>query len=177
MLMKALITRLNGGTDTFSKTAPSSHRRSTKLVYQKVPSLPTLLLRLLGSQNQVSHSHDSLHTPKVQAVFPALEIVERFGLPIVLGEEVEQAVKAYMEGSSWALREKAAKATSSNIVPSDVVQHVHELLALDLCSQNALHGRLMCLKWLLRRTREELYQSPSSKNTHAQACSARLNRS
>ena len=148
--MKALLNRINGGTDTSSSRASSSHRRFSRLIYEKFPNLPDLILRLLSSpaRDFCIQQGDILHA---QRVFPALEIVERFGLPMSHAKEIRQAMVQYLEGPVWSLREKAAKALSAVMLGSDLVKETKRLLSKDWRYQNVLHGRLLCLRWLLQR--------------------------
>ena len=150
MLMKSLLNRINGGADTSSSRTSRAHRRFSGLTYEKFQNLPDLLLRLLCSrpENLETGQDGIVHAQKV---FPALEIVEKFGLPVLYASEIKHAVLRHLEGPIWPLREKAAKALSSIVHKSEVENEVHGLLSKNWQSQNALHGRLLCLRMLLSR--------------------------
>ena len=150
MLMKALLNRINGGTDTSSPRASSSHRRFSKLTYEKFPHLPEMTLRLLSSQAQ-GLQYDQTDVLHAQRVFPALEIVERFGLPTSRAIEIRQAIIYHLEGPIWPMREKAAKTLGSIMLESDLLNETRNLLSKDWPHHNALHGRLLYLRWLLNR--------------------------
>lgn len=115
MLFKALLRRLNSGTDTASTKASSSHRSLSKLAYEKYPNLPGMILRLLCQNQQISIDapHDKTQAQnqalslQAQWVFPALEILERSGLPLQHRVEIEAAIKYHMASPVWAIREKA----------------------------------------------------------------------
>lgn len=162
--MKALLNRINGGTDTSSTRVSSSHRRFSKLVHEKYPHLPQLTLSLLSPAS----SHDtggggrgaSLHAQKV---FPGLEIVERFGLPVSLGEPIKRAILRHLEGPVWPVREKAARALSTGVASEDVVTEVESILSGHGKSQNALHGRLLYLRSLLLQQKGALQAQLTSK--------------
>lgn len=157
MLFKALIRRLNGGTDTASTKASSSHRSFSKLAYEKYSNLPNIILRLL-SQNQrtlFKTSHDATQTQtlslQAQRVFPVLEILERSGLPVQHRVEIEEAIRHHMASPIWAIREKAAKALAFVISEKDLSSEIKTLLRPSKSSQNCLHGRLLCVRFTISR--------------------------
>ena len=156
MLFKALIRRLNGGTDTSSAKVSSSYRRSSHLVYQKYPNLPGLILKLLdkGDQSQSSKDINGNNTSpimKAQSIFAALELIEQSGLPPTCKEVVRSTMWRYAESPDWSLREKAAKALSLVIDDHDIESECIKLLLPLRNSQNVLHGRLLCLRFLFTR--------------------------
>ena len=156
--MKALLKRINGGTDTSSTKAPSSHRRLSKLAFHKFPILSDLTLRLLCSHLVGETTSDApggvLHAQKV---FPALEIVERFDLPSRHRDAIKRAILDHLEGPVWALRDKAAKVLSLIVDEKDLMDEFHRLLSDDWRSHNALHGRLLQSRWLIRRFGMRIY--------------------
>lgn len=150
MLMKALLNRINGGTDTSSTRASSSYRRFSKLIYEKFPNLPTLILTLLRPQED-SSSHGEAAILHAQRVFPALEMVQRFGLPMERFQDIKEAMTHHSEGPNWSLREKAAKALSSIVQKSDFCNEINKLLSAGYHSHNTLHGRLLCVGGIVGR--------------------------
>lgn len=157
MLFKALLRRLNGGTDTASTKASSYHRSLSKLAYEKYPNLPNMILRLLCQNHQtlVKAPHDetlSLSSSlQAQRVFPALEILQRSGLPLQHRVEIEEALRHHMESPVWAIREKAAKALALVISQKDLGGEIRTLLQPSKISQNCLHGRLLCVRFMISR--------------------------
>ena len=157
MLFKALVRRLNGGTDTASIKVKSFYRRSSHLTYERYPNLPILLLKLLcnelplamGSINVTQHDGHSV-TP-AHKVFPAMELLETLGLPNERGEMILKAIWQYMESFDWAIREKAAKALGYLLDSKNFIGDAGKLLSPDWPTQNALHGRLLCLQHLVSR--------------------------
>ena len=164
MLFKALLKRLNGGTDTSSTKTSSSHRRFSRLTYQKYPNLPNLLLRLLRSTPAKQTSGRDLQ-PMIQAhkVYPALEVIERSGIPPQHQGPFLDALHYYNESSDWSIREKAAKALSLIVDEGSIVKEVRSLLASNWKSQNELHGRLLRLRVLLARHEAPLFGELLSK--------------
>lgn len=157
MLFKALVRRLNGGTDTASTKVKSSYRHSSYLTYQRYPNLPSLLLKLLRNELPLTTrsvnvtQHDGYSVMRAHKVFPAMELLETSGLPNECGEKILEAIWQYMESFDWAIREKAAKALSRLFNGKDLISDARKLLSPDWPSQNALHGRILCLQHLLSR--------------------------
>lgn len=165
MLFKALLKRLNGGTDTSSTKVSSSHRRFSQLIYKKYPNLPDLLLRLLSqtpTQTQVAGREIHL-TMQAHKVFPALEVIERFGIPSQHHGPFFDALRNYNESHDWSIREKAAKSLSLVVDDTSIVEEVTSLLSPSWKSQNALHGRLLRLRFLLARNDAPLFGELLSK--------------
>lgn len=159
MLFKALLKRLNGGTDTSSTKASSSHRRFSQLTYEKYPNLPDLLLTLLRHGPAPTPGTCKKLEPTMQAhrVFPALEVIERSGIPPQQQGPFLDALRYYNESPQWSIREKAAKALSLTVEEKSFVEEVKALLAPDWKTQNELHGRLLSLRFLLARYEAPLF--------------------
>ncbi|KAG8531423.1 uncharacterized protein KY384_003052 [Bacidia gigantensis] len=113
MLLKALLNRISGGTDTLSNCKPSSYRHTSNFVYEKFLNLPYIVLRLLSS---TFLSPDQSNTLQAQKIFPALEIIQRFGVPHSHQHEVEAMLHHHLASPLWALREKAANACSAVVL-------------------------------------------------------------
>lgn len=159
MLIKALIRRLNGGTDTSSARAPSSHRRRSMLMYEKYPSLPNLLVKMLRQVDEPTMAGDRSEVAasmQAQRVFPALEIIERSGLPSQYRLEIKKLIWHHMESPSWPIREKAAKALGLVLSDEDYLSDIKTILRRDWLSQNALHGRLLYLRHIILRNTARL---------------------
>lgn len=157
MLFKALLRRLNGGTDTASTKASSSHRSLSKLAYEKYPNLPNMILRLLcqtpekPSKAPVDEIETLSLSLQAQWVFPALEILERSGLPLQHRLNIEEAVRHHMASPVWAIREKAAKTFALVTNEKDLNAEIRTLLRPSKISQNSLHGRLLCVRFMISR--------------------------
>ena len=159
MLFKALLRRLNGGTDTSSTKVTSAYRRSSHLIYQKYPNLSRSILKLLSDSNHSrswplesdAQRRTIPSAMKAQSVFAALEVIERSGIPSSCETEVRAAIWHLAESPDWSLREKAAKALSLLIDDHDIERQCLNLLSPQWASQNVLHGRLLCLRFLFSR--------------------------
>ncbi|KAL6716949.1 hypothetical protein ACLMJK_004862 [Lecanora helva] len=155
MLFKALIRRLNGGTDTSSTKASASHRRSSALAYQKYPSLSKLVVELLNSSDRLvieAVEWGASSTIKTaQKVYAALEVIERSGLPPSERANVEASVWRHAQSPDWSIRDKAAKTLSLITEDRDIGRSCEPLLLIGWKSQNELHGKLLYLQFLLKR--------------------------
>ena len=165
MLFKALLKRLNGGTDTSSNKVSSSRRRFSLLTYEKYPNLPNLLVRLLRRHHaQVQLTGKELQEAvEAHRVFPALEVIERFGIPIQHHGAVLDALCYYNESPNWSIREKAARSLSLIVGETRILEEATSLLAPDFKTQNALHGRLLQLRFMLARNEAPFFGELLSK--------------
>lgn len=162
MLIKALITRLNDGTNTMSSRVSSSHSRLSTLVYDKYRNLPDLILRLLTHDNTIVAKANSSKARssdaqmlRAQRVFPALEMIEQSGIPKQHQADIRQTVWSHLEGSIWSIRDKAAKSLSYLPASDDIKFEMERCLQLTWLTQNALHGRLLYLRYLFSRLRQD----------------------
>lgn len=173
MLLKALLTRLVGGASISPIKQHQNRRNSSKLTYAKYPVLADLVVGLLHKKGKadeesgVTNEHMSgTSMQPVETVFPAMEVIERVGVPVDHEELVMSLLMAQLGSPVWILREKAAK----------VLGHIHnsQVILDDICgllqnqepSQNALHGRLLCLKVIVcDRPRHSWSELLSSRRT------------
>ena len=144
MLLKALLNRLIGGSDASREKRLASSQPSP-VVYEKYQNLPSLLLTMLRVGNV------GFYTSRAQQVFPALEMIERWGLPKQQKVTISQLVWNHMESSDWSIREKAAKAMCAVMEDKATYKKIGDLFDPEWPSQNALHGRLLCARLLLAR--------------------------
>lgn len=159
MLFRALLSRLNGGTDAYSTRASSSHRRFSRQPYEKYPNLPNLIVKLLSQHSMVSvdavpSEGDSVSLLlQAQKVYPALEILERSGMPSEQCTTIREAIRLQMEGPVWALRQKAAKASAFILDEAEFTDEIRRLLKSKATSQNAVHGHLLYVRFIIARIR------------------------
>ena len=159
MLFNSLIRRLNGGSDTNSSKTPSPRRRSSPAAYEKFPDLSTLITRLLRTNGQCGRrrpqpAHEKFsatYSSIAQKVFPALEIVATLGLPVDHRKDIVGLIQDHMQSPAWSIREKAANTLASVVRHEDMASEIEQLLQSDWRSQNVLHGRLLCVRYLIAR--------------------------
>lgn len=156
MLLNSLLRRLNGGTDTNSSKASSASRRLSPVTYERYPNLPDLVTRLLSpSEHFIEQQQTSVSgIVTAQRVFPALEIIERFGIPKKCHAGIRGLIEYHMRGCFWPIREKAAKAFAYAVHEKEIAAKAEELLkalTTSRCNQNSLHGQLLCIRFLFTR--------------------------
>lgn len=149
---------MHGGTDVASTRISSNHRRFSKLVYEKYPILPSLIRDLLSSglkkpvyMNGCSRPQHFAHSLEAQRVLPALEIIERSGLPSIHNIEIQHAIRQHRQSPIWAIREKSAKALAAVVEDEDLMAEIRDLLEVGRSRQNALHGSLLCTRYMIAR--------------------------
>lgn len=160
MLVKALITRLAGGSSSTSSKETSGHGRFSKSVYEKYPVLPSLILRLLPYGTELEDDYEVLKSQTsvavsmriIQMAFPAMEIIERFGIPPAHRDIVKCLLLRQLDSPVWTLREKAAKILSSSVNELDMINEIQRFLLLRYKPQNSLHGRLSYLRHAIQST-------------------------
>lgn len=160
MLFKALLTRLNHGSGSGSAQALESSRRFSKATYQRYPKLAELVIRLFKESNG-AHGHGSTLTGSrhVEFAFPAMAIIETVGVFSDHRDDVCKFLLDRLGSPDWRLREKAAS-TLGLLVDEDImIQEIAELRERRSSSQNELHGRLLCLNYLIDRPKHD----PSSR--------------
>lgn len=155
MLFKALLNRLNGGTDVTSTRVSSSNRRSCRLVYDKYPNLPGIISRLFSRTNHLGGNDILMNKEALlqdaQRVFLALEILERSGLPPGSHAKTQEVLDEQMGCRTWAIRDKAARTLSLLINENSIVTELDNLLDTHYKSHNVLHGRFLCARYLVLR--------------------------
>ena len=173
MLFKAIITRINGGTDTASTKVSSSRRRFSRLAYEQYPNLANIIYRLITRVNPINEKDIQLtkevpHPQQAQRVFLALEIVGSSGLPPDYRIEVQNTIREEMEGPNWAIRDKAARTLSLLIDEKDFTIELKNLLDSNWKTHNVLHGRLLCAQHLVSQKRQgskgRQIMSPNDRN-------------
>ena len=145
MLLKALLNRLSGGSDISQEIRSGTTRRPLPMIYEKYQNLPNLLLVMLRVVAVGSSAS------RAQQVFPALEMIGRWGLPAHEKTTIGQLVWNHMESSNWSVREKAARAMCTVLGDKVLCSKICDLFDPRWPSQNALHGRLLCARFLLAR--------------------------
>lgn len=63
-----------------------------------------------------------------------------------------------MHSPAWSIREKAANTLAYVVRDEDIASEIEQLLQPDWHSQNALHGRLLCVRRLVARLEALLAQ-------------------
>ncbi|KAI9837726.1 MAG: hypothetical protein M1819_006660 [Sarea resinae] len=160
MLLRALIDRLLGNSEPQMSQDPEAAMRSLKLDYKKYTNLPNLLVRLLDigtphkQQVETGETQATIQavlpaSAAIEGVFPALEILRRAGAPEGHSGLFQGLVLGHLSSDKWLVRDMAARTYCSLMHPADYVQEVERVLGFSSLSQNAYHGRLLCVRYIL----------------------------
>lgn len=147
MLFKALIDRLLG-TTTSQNWSDSLAAKTSKFSFADAPDLLHIIVKLL----QPISSPD-LASSAFESVFPALKIIQRIPLPEERRSDVRDLVLHLCGSPHWHLRELAAKTYLTLLDTRDTAKAVAQLLPTLNLPQNAIHGRLLCIRCLVKKTR------------------------
>ena len=154
MLLKALLNKLLGKNEASRSTVSTASHDTINLVYEKFPNLPDLIVKLLQCDTQLIESTEkpddsTLDIPQAQKLFPALEIIQRAGMPLKHRPTIKSLLLWHLGSTVWYIRKKTAKTISIVTDASKCHNEVIELLQEPWPTQNSLHGRLLCVRELL----------------------------
>ena len=146
MLFRALIDRLlppdTAGSQNWSyKSKPKSSRLLDEGYFQLFDIIVKLLRPPTGSSSSSPAS--------LESVFPALKLVQRFPLRKADSKKIEAAVLVLCGNAHWHVRDMAARTYASLAADRDVLELMTMLLPSIRDGQNAVHGRLLSLKYIL----------------------------
>lgn len=151
LLLRSLIDCLFGTSESKSVTEAGWDGRSIRLSYERYPSLPSLLLKLLDTDTS---SHGVTTSPllgAVESVFPALDIIRRAGPPSIDRDEIYRYVLMHLGSKLWHIREIAARTICTLILHANWLQDTLVLITSCGHSTNRLHGVLMAVNFILQR--------------------------
>jgi len=156
MLFRALIDRLFGTSEQSDKGEPNNHVRTSRLSYDKYPTLPRLLIRLLGGDilrdfSKQDDDTDFSSSMPAELVFPALEIVRRAGTPAKESFIISRLVLQHLGSKIWNVREMAARTYCSLVAEKEYLDSIALLLDLDWCTSNKLQGILLSVKFMIEK--------------------------
>lgn len=156
MLFRVLMTRmcrLLPGT-TYGFSGPSGSDAGMRISFQKYPELEQLLYDLLKLADQDRHSQKDSAASETEKVFPVLEILAE-KIPSLDDDDVQmrELVLQQVKSTIWAVRDHGARVYASLLRPGQILESVQPLLKVDgdIMSQNPLHGRILCIRFSLRR--------------------------
>ena len=155
MLFRSLIDRLLGTNEFRNSTDLEWVSGSTKISYDKYPTLPGLLVQLLATES-LKKDMSALGLPRlinisVHAVFAALEFLRRAGPPAKYHGLVKKLVFDHLGNCVWHVRDLAARTYCAFVPDNLVIMEIRALFNVTLQYQNAVHGRLLTVKHVLNR--------------------------
>ncbi|KAB2578407.1 Uncharacterized protein DBV05_g3058 [Lasiodiplodia theobromae] len=147
MLFRALIDRLLGS-GTTQNWKETDRLKITRLSYKKYPNLLDIIVQLLTPKRQGGATE--LTNTALEGVFPAFQILQRARPPAERRAEIQQLVFALTASSHWHVRDMAARTLAALLGPEERVEWVLALLEMPFQKQNALHGVLSSVKYLVK---------------------------
>ncbi|KZF21661.1 hypothetical protein L228DRAFT_283801 [Xylona heveae TC161] len=149
MLFRAIIDRLFGTSEGWDQIDSEQTSRLSKLSYHSYPNLPRILIKLLEQRSAAQASENS--GASVEGVFPALEIIRRAGAPKNEANLIRELIWNHMGSKLWHVREMAAQTYCSLIEAGQHLETIEGLLEKPFEDQNAVHGRLTCVRNIVER--------------------------
>lgn len=151
LLLRSLIDSLFGTSESKAVTEAGWDGRSIRLSYERYPSLPDLLLKLLDTETSGSDQSTAPAIGAVESVFPALDIIRRAGPPSARRNEIYKLVSLHLGSRLWHVREIAARTICTLLLHQHWLRDILELLSMSGESSNRIHGTLMVVRFLLER--------------------------
>ena len=147
MLFQVLLTRICGGKHTaFSVMEQRGHYE--RAINGRYPQLVILVRELLQTTVKEQTRYGKISVDRrIQLAFPALEIIERVGIPIDDIPEVRRLLLKLLSSASWELRDKVARGLSTLDSPLCIKDELKRWGLDKAWSQNMVHGALLCLKY------------------------------
>ncbi|KAH7065827.1 HEAT repeat protein-like protein [Paraphoma chrysanthemicola] len=157
MLFKALIERLLGS-DEAQDWKEQDRAKTSRFSYENYPSLVNILSDLLNPEGPLKQSIENtpdnsspLDLHGAEGVFPALQILRQAMPPEAQLGSIVESVEKLLASPHWHLRDMAARTVVSLRPARQVRQSVSSLLAARPSSTNLQHGKLLALKYMLRK--------------------------
>ncbi|KKY23312.1 putative heat repeat protein [Diplodia seriata] len=147
MLFRALIDRLLGS-GTTQHWKDTDRLKITRLSYKKYPNLLDIIVQLLTPKRQGGATE--LTNTALEGVFPAFQILQRARPPVERRAEIQQLVFGLTTSSHWHVRDMAARTLAALLAPEERVEWVLALIEMPFQRQNALHGVLLSVKYLVK---------------------------
>jgi hypothetical protein len=154
LLLRSLIDCLFGTSESKAITEAGWDGRSTRLSYDRYPSLPGLLLKLLDTDTRSSATLDVPTIGAVESVFPALDIIRRAGPPPTYRDEISRLVSMHLGSQVWHVREIAARTICTLLLHPEWLSSVVALIQSAHQSVNHFHGVLIAVRLILERRLE-----------------------
>ena len=90
-----------------------------------------------------------------ERIFSALELIGEkiFSVSTDVDSMLLRLTLQHARNRVWAVREQAARVYVSLLNPSNIIEDISFLLAMDgsILNQNHLHGRVLCIRYSLLR--------------------------
>jgi hypothetical protein len=169
ILLRSIIDRLFGTSDSKAIMESGWDGKSIKLSYEAYPKLAELLDNLLKSGPGTDGKLDQQAFSAVELVFPALDIIRRAGPPSSHRDSIHKSVLSHLGSPVWHVREIAAHTICTMMMSTTWECSVLDLLRTPTTSANQRHGFLLAVNYILQR-RFALGPATTIGKHHAQIC-------
>lgn len=144
MLFRALIDRLLGSTDSQNHD-DDGEVKTARVTYNDYPKLLDIVTELLTPDSDAFGHVDGA----LESVFPALKIIQRMPPPELEQKRIRDLVFRLCVSSHWHIRTMAAFTFASLVSKAEVDTVLRDLVPLSRRDQNDVHGRLLCIDYLM----------------------------
>jgi hypothetical protein len=156
MLFKALIERLLGS-DEAQDWKERERAKTSRFSYDNYPNLVKILVELLEPSGdlKIMETPENGSSPMdlhgAEGVFPALQILRQARPPGDL-TKIRGLVRDLLPSPHWHMRDMAARTYVSLSVTNESYHELSPILDTVTSDHNGQHGRLLVVKYLLKRT-------------------------
>jgi hypothetical protein len=157
MLFRALIDRLIGSTDT-QNLAEVGETKTARISYNDYPNLFEIVTGLLTPDLISSDSTEAA----LESVFPALKIIQRMPPPADQQKAIRSLVFKLCESPHWHVRDMAARTFARLVHDRELRPILNDILPQSLLHQNHVHGKLLCISYLVQPRLRQLEPDSSS---------------
>lgn len=161
LLLRSLIDSLFGTSESKAFMEAGWDGRSIRLSYDRYPSLPELLVKLLNTSTSNTETITGPMIGAIESVFPALDIIRRAGPPPTHRYKIFGLVSKHLGSRIWHIREIAARTLCTLLLQENWISDIISLIESLEQSANTAHGLLLAIKFTLDR-RLELYPLSST---------------
>lgn len=144
MLFRSLIDRLLGSTDSQNHD-DDGEVKTAHITYNDYPKLLDIVTKLLAPESDACGHVDGA----LESVFPALKIIQRMPPPEHEQRRIRDLVFRLCVSSHWHIRTMAARTFSKLVSKAECDTVLRDLVPLSRGDQNAVHGRLLCIDYLM----------------------------
>jgi hypothetical protein len=144
MLFRALIDRLIGSTDS-QNLDEEGESKTARISYNDYPNLLGIVIGFLTPDLSSSVSTEAA----LESVFPALKIIQRMPPPADQQKSIRALIFKLCESPHWHVRDMAARTFARLVQDAEVINVLNEIIPHTLSHQNHIHGRLLCVSYLV----------------------------
>lgn len=166
MLFRGLIDRLLGTSEALDDDA-DGFATSSRLAWENYPGLLDLLVELLKPLEEavlVNKEVGMKSSAAAERIFPVLDLLRKALPPSSYRKDLRNSMLAACDSPHWHVRDIAAHTYAGTAHLEGVVEEVKAQLDALSTSQNALHGRMLCVRYMSTALLKEVIRAPRGKS-------------